>query len=86
MRITLNPFKKYRNVFYYIFHYSSAISLIPVILGIVLIALSLSILSILVGVILVLTAYIYEMIIFDLIERYLWKRAKGKELKNKGSE
>ena len=70
LRIKLKPFKKYRNVFYYLFHHSLFISLIPFIAGVVIIFSF----SKIIGLILVLSVLIYDFVIFELIDNYLWKR------------
>lgn len=79
LNIKLKPFKKYKNIFYYIFHYSLYISLIPAILGLIILPF-----SVIISVTLILIVFIYDMIIFELIEHYLWKRAKKKILEKGG--
>jgi uncharacterized membrane protein (DUF485 family) len=78
LRIILKPFKKYRNVFYYLFQYSLVISLIPAILGVLIVFY----LSITVGLILVISVFIYDFVIFELIEMYLWKRNKKRLIRS----
>lgn len=73
LKINLKPFRKYRNVFYYLFHYSLLISLIPFLLGVLIVFY----LSITVGFFLVISVFIYDFIIFELIEMYLWKRNRS---------
>lgn len=78
MRINLKPFKKYRNVFYYLFLHSLLISLIPFLLGVLIVFY----LSITVGLILVVSVLIYDFVIFELIEMYLWKRNKKRLIRS----
>ena len=78
LRIILKPFRKYRNVFYYLFHHSLLISLIPFLLGVLIVFY----LSITVGLILVIIVLIYDFVIFELIERYLWKRNKKRLIRS----
>ena len=72
LNINLKLFKKYKNIFYYIFYHSLYISLIIAILGLLIFF----IFSMIIGFILVLVVCIYNYFIFELIENYLWEKAK----------
>lgn len=77
MNINLKPFRKYKNIFYYIFRHSLLISLIPATLAILITFF----LSIHIGIIIALIVMVYDLIIFELIDDYLWKK-NIKNLKN----